>query len=120
MSRPVDDIDVGDLITLPAYQCRQETVQPIEIRHRQKHLAAECLQSATGIARAVIEDRIANRIGGARLQLLESGVLASDALAGDETNAIAALPDRRNQVRQERRIVLAVAVESRDDVAARG
>ena len=67
-----------------------------------------------------LQDRLAHAVGDARLQLLEAGVLAPDPLAGREADAAAALLDRRDQVRQERRIVLAVAVERRHDGAARG
>ena len=63
--------------------------------------------------------RVAHAVGDARLHLLEPGVLAPDPLAGGKADAIAALLDRRDQIRQERRIVLAVAVERRHDGAAR-
>ena len=60
------------------------------------------------------------RVGDARLDLLEAGVLAPDPLAGGKADAAAAAFDRRNQIRQECRIVLPVAVERRHDGAARG
>ena len=62
---------------------------------------------------------LAHAVGDARLQLLEAGVLASDPLAGRKADAAAAVLDRRDQVRQERRIVLPVAVERGHDGAAR-
>ena len=95
-------------------------MQPVEIRHHQKHLAPERLQAAAGVAGAVAQDGVAHAVGDARLDLLEAGILAPDPLAGGKADALAAIFDRRNQVRQERRIVLAVAVERRHDGAARG
>src|ERR1700681_664007 len=95
-------------------------MQPVEVRHHQEYLAPECLQAAAGIAGAIAQDPVAHAIGDTRLDLLETGVLASDALAGHKTDAFAALLDRRNQVRQECRVVLSVAVEGRDNGAARG
>src|SRR3978361_1776158 len=100
MAQPIDYIDIGDLVALAAHQRRQKPVQPIEIWHHQKHLAPERLQSAAGVAGAIAQDRVAHAIGNAGLDLLEAGVLASDALARGETDAVAALLDRRNQIWQ--------------------
>src|SRR5258706_15934007 len=108
MARPIDDVDIGDLVALPSYQRRQKTMQPVEVRHRQEHLAPECLQAAAGVAGAIAQDRVAHAIGNARLDFLETGGLAADPLAGGETDALAAILDRRNQVRQERWIVLSI------------
>src|SRR5712671_608584 len=94
-------------------------MQPIEVRQYQEYLAPERFQAAAGIAGAIAQDSVAHPIGDARLDFLEAGVLASDALAGGKTDAFAALLDRRNQVRQECRVVLSVAVEGRDNGAAR-
>src|SRR3981189_703417 len=94
-------------------------MQPIEVRQRQEHLAPKRLQAAAGIAGAVAQDSVAHAIGDARLDFLETGILAPDALAGGKACAFAALLDRRNQIRQECRIVLSVAVEGRDNGAAR-
>src|SRR5688572_14581496 len=120
MSGTVDDVDIDDVKTLAAHQRRQKAMQPVEIRHHQEYLAAERLQATAGIAGAVVQNGVADAIGGARLQLLETGVLASDPLAGGKTDAVAAVLDRRNQVRQERWIVLPVAVERRHDGSPRG
>ena len=57
-------------------------MQPVEIGHHQKHLAAKRLQAAAGVAGAVLQDRVAHGIGDARLHFLEAGVLASDPLTG--------------------------------------
>ena len=95
-------------------------MQPVEIRHGQIDIARKRLQPAAGIAGAVAQDRVAHGVGDPRLHFLETGVLAPDPLAGGEADAAAALLDRRNQVGQERRIVLSVAVERRHDGAARG
>src|SRR5689334_6998633 len=94
-------------------------MQPVEIGHRQEHLTRECLQAAAGITGAVAPSGLAHTIGDAALQFLETGILATDALAGYEAYAPAALFDRRDQVGQEHRVVLAVAVERRHDRTAR-
>ena len=120
MTGTVGHVDIGDVVTLATHQRRQEAMQPVEIRHRQKHLAPERLQAAAGIAGAVAQDGVAHAIGDARLHLLETGVLAPDPLAGGKADAFAAILDRRDQIRQERRIVLPIAVERRHDGAARG
>src|SRR5690242_15631569 len=85
-ARTIDHVDIGDLVTLAPRQRRQETVQAIEIRQLQEQIAPERLQPASGIARAVTQDRAAHAIGDARLQLLEAGCLAADALPGDEAD----------------------------------
>jgi hypothetical protein len=54
------------------------------------------------------------------LQPLERGILAADALAGGEPDAPTCLLDRCEQRRQERRIVLSVAIQRGDDLATRG
>src|ERR1700722_1682848 len=95
-------------------------MQTVEIRQRQKHLAPERLQTATGIAGAIAQDGVAYSIGNARLDFLEAGVFASNPLAGGKTHAFTAIFDRRNQIRQERRIVLSVAVKRRPNGAPRG
>jgi len=64
---------------------------------------------------AIAQDGAAHAIGNARLDLLEAGILASDPLAGSEPHPLAALLDCRNQIRQERRIILSIAVERRHD-----
>src|ERR1039457_3927521 len=120
MAGPIGDVDIGDLVPFPAHQRRPKTMQPVAIRHRQKYLAPKCLQAATGVTGAIAQDGVAHAIGDARLYLLETGVLAPDPLTGSETDAIAALFDGRDQIRQERRIVLSIAVERRHDGAARG
>src|SRR5882724_11210784 len=120
MARAVDDIDIGDLKSLASHQRRQEAMQPVEIGHRQEQFARKCLQPAAGVAGTVAQDRITYRVGDPRLHLLETGILAADPLAGHKSDAAAAAFDRRNQSWQERRIVLPVAVERRDDGAVRG
>src|ERR1700733_3720770 len=120
MTWPVGHIDISNLIPFATDQCRQEAMQTVEIRERQEHLAPECLETATGIAGAIAQDGVAYPIGNARLEFLEAGVFASNPLAGGKTHALATVLDRRNQIRQKRRIVLSVAVERRHDGAARG
>ena len=119
MSRTVDHIDINDVISLAAHQRRQETMQAVEIRQRQKHLAPESFQTATGVAGAVMQDRVAHGIGDARLNLLETGILATDPLAGGKARAFTALFDSRNQRRQESRIILPVAIKRCHDRAMR-
>src|SRR6185437_5468444 len=92
---------------------------PVEVRHREKHLTAERLEAAARIASAIAQNGSANTVGDARLNFLEPGVLAPDPLAGDKADAIAALLQRRDQIRQKRRIVLTIAIERRHDGAAR-
>src|SRR6202165_1681839 len=120
MARPIDDVDIGDLVSFAAYQRRQKAMQPIEVWHRKKHPAPKPFQAAAGVAGAIAQNRVAHAIGNARLDFLEAGVLASDPLAGGKTHALAAILDRRNQIRQEHWIVLSVAIERRHDRAARG
>src|ERR1700730_15005520 len=120
MARPIDDVDIGDLVSFAAYQRRQKAMKPVEIRHREKDLAPERFQAAAGVAGAIAKNRVAHAIGYARLDFLEAGVLASDPLPGGKTHALAAILDRRNQIRQEHWIVLSVAIERRHDRAARG
>src|ERR1700733_2958851 len=119
MPRTVDHIDISDVVPLAAHQRREETVQAIEIRYRQAHLAPEYFQAAPGVAGTVMQDRVAHGIGDARLNLLEARILATDPLAGDETRTLAALFDGRNQGRQERRVILAVAIQRCHDGAVR-
>jgi len=88
-------------------------VKAIEIWQGQEHLAPERLQTAASIAGAIAQDRLADRVGDARLDFFEPGILAADPLAGSKTNALTALLDCRDLGRQESRIVLAVSVERR-------
>src|SRR5581483_10603288 len=90
----------------------------VEIGHHQKYFAAERFEAAAGVAGAVLQDRLADRIGDARLEFLEAGVLASDALTRDKTDALPTARERHDQVRQEGRIVLSVAVKRRHDRTA--
>src|ERR1700692_1937498 len=120
MAWPIDYVDIGDLVTLPAHYRRQKAMQPIEIRQHQENLAPERLQAAAGVAGTVVQNAAAYAVGDLRLDLLESGVLAAHARAASQTAALAAALDRRDQIRQECRIVLAVAVKRRHDGATRG
>src|SRR5579863_4411190 len=110
-ARPVDDVDVADGETLAPHQRRQEAMQPVEVRQRQEQVATERFQSASGIARAVLEHGVANGIGDARLQFLKSRRFAADPLAGNEPDPRRAGLERGNERGNKRRIVLAVAVE---------
>src|ERR1700688_1878012 len=101
MARPIDHVDIGDLVSFAAYQRRQKAMKPVEIRHREKHLTPERLQAAAGVAGTIAQDRVAHAIGNARLDFLEASVLAPDSLPGGKTHALAAILDRRNQIRQE-------------------
>ena len=93
-------------------------MQPVEIRQRQERVAPKHFQPAAGVARAVAQDRAAHAVRDARLQFLETAGAPSDALTGDETRG-RALVQRREQRRNERGIVLSVAVERRDNRRAR-
>src|SRR5262245_37596009 len=119
MAWTVDYLDIGDLIPFAAHQRRQEAVQAVEIGHRQKHLARKRLEPAAGVAGAVVQDGAADLVGDARLQFLEAGVLAPDPLARGKADTPAAFLYSRNELRQEGRIVLAVAVERGHDRTAR-
>src|ERR1700722_5612301 len=101
MAGPIGDLDIGDLVAFPSHTRRQKTMQPVEIGHRQKYLAPKCLQAAAGVAGAVAQNGVAHTIGDARLDLLETAVLAPVPLPGGETDAIAALFDGRDKIRQE-------------------
>ena len=83
----VDHVDIADLVAFAPDQRRQEAMQPVEIRQRQEQIAAERLQPAAGVAGAVAQHRAAHAVGDARLEFLEAGVLAADALAGDQADA---------------------------------
>src|SRR3954470_13828285 len=63
MAGPVDDVDIGDVVSLAPHQRRQKAVQPVEIGHCQKHLAPERLEAAAGIAGPIAEHRVAHAIG---------------------------------------------------------
>ena len=95
-------------------------MQSVEIGQRQEHFAPECFQAAARVAGAIAQNRVAHAIGNARLDFLEAGILASDPLACGKTDAVAAIFDCRNQIRQEYGIVLPIPVERRHDGAARG
>src|ERR1700691_1295530 len=97
----IDHVDIGDVIPLTAHQCRQETMETIEIRQCEEHLAPERLKSAPGVTGAGMQDGIAHAIGDARLKFLEAGVLASHPLTRGEANVFAAVFDGRNQSRQK-------------------
>src|SRR5581483_2351055 len=102
------------------HQRRQEAVQPIEIGEREKDIAAEGLEAAARIARAVVEDAATHGIGDPRLQLLETRILAAAPLAGCEPGFRPAGVERRDELRNEGRIVLAVTIERGDDGGASG
>src|SRR5436190_18049512 len=96
----IDDIHISDLIAFAPRERRQEAMQSVEIRQLEKQVAAECLEAASRIARTVAQDRATNAIGDARLQFLETGRLAADALARNEAD-LGALEQRLDQGRQE-------------------
>src|SRR5215831_15465040 len=89
----VDHVDIDHVEAVAPHQRRQETMQPVEIRQREKQVAAKRLEPAAGVARAVAQDRAAHAVGDARLQLLEAARLAPGALAGREPDPRAALPE---------------------------
>src|SRR6185312_8128982 len=86
-ARTVDDVDIADVEALALDERRQETMQAVEIGKPQEYVAAERLQAAARVARAVAQHRPAHRIGDARLEFLEAARLAADALAGDQRDA---------------------------------
>ena len=92
-------------------------MQTIEVWQRQEHVAVERLEAAAGIARAVAQHDTAHAIGDARLKFLEARRLAADALAGNHSDAGCPASKRLNQLGEEGRIVLAVAVEGHDSGA---
>ena len=115
----VDDVDEDDAVALAAHERRQEAVDGVEIGQREEGLAAEGLEAAAGVAGAVLEHEAAHAVGDARLELLEAGRLAADALARHEAGPLACRFERLEQLRNEGGIVLAVAVEGHDDRGAR-
>jgi hypothetical protein len=113
--RAVDDIDVADFVAFTFDQRRQETMQAVEIRQRQEDVPTERFQAASRVARAVAQYRVADRIGNARLQFLEAGRFAAEALTCDQPDARLACFERADHGGQERRIVLAVPIERYDE-----
>src|SRR5262249_60611774 len=95
---PVDHVHVADRVALAANERRQEPVQPVEIRQRHEQIAAERLEPAPGVTRAVAQHGAADRIGDARLELLEASVLAPNALAGDEAGARSSRLERSQEL----------------------
>jgi hypothetical protein len=92
-------------------------MQPVEIGHHQEDVAAERLQSAAGVARAVLEDGTTDLVGDARLEFLEAGVLAADALPGDEPGARPAGLERAHQLRGEPGLAHARLASQRHEAA---
>ena len=87
-------------------------MQAVEIGQRQEQVAVERLEPAAGVAGAVAQDRAAHAVGDPRLKFLEPGRLAPDTLAGNQAHARRASFERFDQLRDESRIVLAVAVDA--------
>ena len=81
MTRPIDDVHMGDLEPFPLDEGRHEAVQGVEIRKRQIDIAPKRLEAAAGIAGSVAQDPAADPVGDARLPFLVGTVLASGALA---------------------------------------
>ena len=81
-------------------------MQRVEERKREEHVAPEHLLAAGGVARVVLEDRFADRVGDPGLQLLERPVAAPEPLADRERDAGAAALQRRDELRDVDRIVL--------------
>src|SRR4051794_25257497 len=90
-------------------------MQPVEIRHHQKNLPPECFQATSGVAGAVAQDAAAYAICDPRLNFLKSSILTPDPLAGSKPDPIATIFDGRDKVRQERWIVLPIAIQRRHD-----
>src|SRR6516165_1443380 len=99
----IDYLDVGDFIAVALHQRRQKAMQAVEIRQREERVAPKRLEAAAGIAGAVAQDRVAHRVGNARLQAFESGGPAPDPLTGDEAETCATGLERAHQRREERR-----------------
>ena len=64
-ARPVDHVDIGDVIPVAAHQSRQKAMQAVEIRQTEESIAAERFQASAGIARPVPQHRAAHGIGNA-------------------------------------------------------
>src|SRR6476661_3932131 len=120
MPRPIDYVDVAYLIAVALHDGRKKSVQAVEVRQSEEHVAAERLQAAAGVACAVAQHGAAHRIGDARLQFLEAGRLTPDALPRDQADARLPGFERANEGGQKRRVVLAVAIERDDQRPARG
>ena len=86
-ARPVDDVDVADIISLAPDQCGQEPMQSVEIRQGQKDIPANRFEPTTGVPGAIPQDRRTHAIGNARLQALEGAGATSDPLADDQPEA---------------------------------
>ncbi len=81
MTRPIDDVHMGDLEPFPLDEGRHEAVQGVEIRKRQIDIAPKRLEAAAGIAGSVAQDPAADPVGDAGLPFLVGTILASGALA---------------------------------------
>ena len=57
-------------------------MKSIKARQTEKHVTAERLQATARVARSIPQDSTAHGIGDARLKLLETARLATDALSG--------------------------------------
>ena len=89
----------------------------VEIGQREEDVAAEELEPAAGVAGVVVEQALSGcRWRRARRQALGGGVLAADALAGDERDALgeAAAVEAGHELGDLGGRVLAVAVEGAD------
>src|SRR5579863_743228 len=116
---PIDHVDVADLEALAAHQRRKEAMQTVEIWQRQEQVAAKRLEPTSGIARAILQHGRAHPVGNTRLHALEPARLAADALPGDQPEPGAAAFERIDEYREKGRVVLAIAIERRDNRPAR-
>src|SRR5690349_3226017 len=108
---------MGDPPAVAEEQRRQEAVHVLEIRKLQERLAAEGLDAAGGVTGRILEKRAAEPVGNARADLLGERGFAADPLSGDETDP--RILEMTEEIGDEARIVLAVAVEGDDQRRAR-
>ena len=118
-ARTIDDIDVADGVAFAPRQRWQEPMKSVKAWQTEKYVAAKSLQAAPSIPSAIAKHRAAHRICYARLELLEPGRLAADALPGDKSGAGHACLKGADQRGDECRIVLSVSVKRHNDGSAR-
>src|ERR1043166_10327743 len=113
-ARPVDDLDIGDVIAVAFYERGREAMQRVEIRQCEIDLAPECLEAAPGIARIIAQHRCTNGIRNGRLEALEAA-FALEPLAVDQAHLGRRAFERHDQLWKKGGIVLSIPIKRGDD-----
>ena len=98
---PIDHVAVHHCVPLLDHQRRQESVGPVEEGQAAHDLGPHRLQAAAGIARIVLQDRAAQRVGEARGQLLGLGVAPLEPLARRDPGVLASRDQRIDGCRRD-------------------